>query len=508
MASVTLIPTRARVERFGLSYWMGRVRNELDHLHRSSDKDTDETVHDLRVAIRRCRSLAAVLREVDPSRAWEELRRQPRKLFRLLGEWRDAQVLANWAAKLAPAGDPVRERLVAILSERAAKGRAEALRAAEKFDGLAWRQLGRVVRRRARIVPLGGPAAHCLAVERLEEARELHARALRSIRARPWHKLRIGLKRFRYVVENLLPLEYAAWEDQLKRLQDLLGDVHDLDVLAAFLKDEAEKIPPETVAAFRESLHRERNSRILAYRQLTLGRTGQWQAWRSAFPHGMALNSLATGRLRATARALDPRPRRTSAISRLSMRLFDAFARAHISPLFRDTAVRRIFRASASLHGIGRSRRRKPPHKAARSILLQLPVPPGWSPSEWEILGWVIRYHRGKEPEPQAGRYAALSQEARQLVETLAGLLRLARALRRGGVELSPGFRADSSAEAIILRAPGWVSTPENESCLAKGKHLFERALKRPLLLLPIERIDTTRPVLEELALDPVAPSG
>ena len=151
MASVTVIPTRARVERFGLSYWMSRVGNELDHLHRSSEKDTEETVHDLRVAIRRCRSLAAVLQEVDPSRAWKELRRQPRKLFRLLGDWRDAQVLSNWAAKLAPAGDPVRERLAAILGERAAKGRAEALRAAEKFDGLAWRQLGRVVRRRARI---------------------------------------------------------------------------------------------------------------------------------------------------------------------------------------------------------------------------------------------------------------------------------------------------------------------------------------------------------------------
>ena len=45
-----------------------------------------------------------------------------------------------------------------------------------------------------------------------------------------YHRLRIAIKRFRYIVENFLPLQHAAWSDDLKQVQDLLGEVHDLDV--------------------------------------------------------------------------------------------------------------------------------------------------------------------------------------------------------------------------------------------------------------------------------------
>ena len=52
--------TGSRPERRGLSHWMNRVLEELGSLQTSPDPDT---VHDLRVAIRRCRSLAAVMEE-------------------------------------------------------------------------------------------------------------------------------------------------------------------------------------------------------------------------------------------------------------------------------------------------------------------------------------------------------------------------------------------------------------------------------------------------------------
>ena len=486
-ASATSIAPNERTEGLSLPYWMGRVRKELERVCSSADADS---VHDLRVAIRRCRSLATVLQEADPTPGWGQLRKVPRKLFRELGAWRDAQVLKEWVRRLAPEGDVARARLLEILEGREREAQAAALRATEKFDASRWKRLERTLRRRARLVPQDGLTAQCLALERLEATQHLHERALRSEKPKPWHALRIGLKRFRYTAENLLPQAYAGWEGGLKRVQDLLGEVHDLDVLADLLRSEEPNLPAESAEAFRSRLAGERAERLQTYRQLTLGRrTGLWHVWRSGLPQGARLESAALARLRTTARALDPKPRRTARIYRLALRLFDALAAAGIAPLARDAAARGLLRAAARLHGIGGSQERKPGHKAARAILQKLPAPPGWSCVEWELLAETVRYHRGAEPKPGHRGFAALSEEKQRLVRTLAGILRLARALRRCGVESAPGLRAQPSVDAIVLRVPGWFGSAANTARVGAGKHLLEVALERPLLLEAVEKV-------------------
>ncbi|MBZ5700504.1 MAG: CHAD domain-containing protein [Acidobacteriia bacterium] len=475
------------------------MRKELERVCSTREQDA---VHDLRVAIRRCRSLAAALQEADPTPGWKQLRKAPAKLFRELGAWRDAQVLEGWVRRLAPEEkDAARSRLLEILEAREHEAEAAALRAAEKFDAAGWKRLERGLRRRALLAPADGPAAQCLALERFEAAHELHARALRTERPKPWHLLRIGLKRFRYTVENLLPQQLPAWEESLKRAQDLLGDVHDLDVLGELLKGEAGNLPAESAGAFRRTLERERGERLQTYRQLTLGRTGLWHVWRSGLPQGAQLEAAAQARLRVTARALDAHRRRTSKVSRLALRIAGVLAAAGAAPALREPAARRILQAAAQLHGIGGAQNRKPPHKAARAMLQKLPAPPGWNGAEWELLGETVRYHRGAEPKPGHRGFAALSEEQQRLVRLLAGLLRLARALRRCGVEAQAGLRAQGAGETVVLRVPGWVNSLESVSRLAAGKHLLEQALGRALLIEPAEKGVPGAPDTEEAGI-------
>jgi len=65
---------------------------------------------------------------------------------------------------------------------------------------------------------------------------------MRTEKPGPWHALRIGLKRFRYTVESLLPTAHAEWSESLKRVQDALGNIHDLDVLAEAVKSAESEI--------------------------------------------------------------------------------------------------------------------------------------------------------------------------------------------------------------------------------------------------------------------------
>ena len=480
MATVAPLSSGSHPEHRGLAFWMDRVIKELENVRSSPDADA---VHDLRVAIRRCRSVAAVMEEVDPDPAWPAMRKVARKLFRGLGALRDAQVMDEWVKKLAPETDPVRTHLRTAFESNEPKLRENALRVAGKFDQKSWKRLERTLRQRSRLVPVGSLAAECLALERFESARELHAKAMRTEKSKPWHALRIGLKRFRYTVESLLPEHYAAWGDNLKRLQDMLGEIHDLDVLAEAVRKSDFLETEDALKLWQEIVARARHERIETYRRLTLGKTSLWNIWRSGLPTNGRVEAAALARLRATARAVDLHLHRTSQTSRIAVALFDALKRADSAPAFSDASLHRVLLAAARLHGVGDADAGKPPQKAARKFLLGLTVPPGWSNEDWDLLALSVRYHRGAEPRAKDGPFSKLSAEQQNSVRAVGGVLRLARALRKCGVASGAGLRAEKSTDAIVLRVPGLVDDVEAASRLAAGKHLLEECLGAPLIV-------------------------
>jgi CHAD domain-containing protein len=91
----------------GLRYWMLRVLDECDHV--AADFSADP-VHDLRVALRRCRSMADGLRAMDPDPAWKAMKKAGKSLFQRLGELRDVQIMMEWTEKLYPIPAPVGAR--------------------------------------------------------------------------------------------------------------------------------------------------------------------------------------------------------------------------------------------------------------------------------------------------------------------------------------------------------------------------------------------------------------
>src|SRR5260370_34963910 len=81
----------------GLTHWMERVLAEIGHAKRAL---AAEPVHDLRGALRRCRSMAEGLAEVDPDASWRKMRKASRWLFRAPGHFRECQVLREWISRL------------------------------------------------------------------------------------------------------------------------------------------------------------------------------------------------------------------------------------------------------------------------------------------------------------------------------------------------------------------------------------------------------------------------
>jgi CHAD domain-containing protein len=426
------------------------------------------------------------MEEVDGHRTWHAVKRLPRTLFRALGTLRDLHVLEAWVKQLAAVDDPVRSKLLKVLEDREARPKKKVRRVIKAFDQARWERLVRKAVTRARLVPPNSPTAQCLVLERYEDLSRLHTHAMHRNAPGPWHALRVGLKRFRYAVEILLPERSGEWDDGLGRMQSLLGEIHDLDVLRSRIADESDGIDATSVRSLRHAITTKRRACLAQYRQNMSGEGHLLRTWRAGLPDGQTIASATAARLRTTTRAMDPHARRTATVARLALAVYDGLTTTSgAARRLRDDRLRMILDAAARLHGIDVDDRQIPRHKAARDFLRAVPAPPGWSPHEWMLLTQVVRYHRGAEPAPRHRSFGQLSRERRNEVRGLAGIVRLARGLRRCGVTSAAGVRIDDTAAYVRLRVSGLQDTEDNAARLAAAKHLLEAYLRRPIMIEP-----------------------
>lgn len=273
----------------GLDVWMARALELSQKVEDSWDADT---VHNLRVAIRRCRTMADALSRVNPSPGWHKIKKTSRNLFHHLGLLRDVQVEHEWVKKFGPASDPARKLLLRHLTgcERQQKGSARD--ALKRFDRKEWKKWQHKLAEKARFFPLESVVYQRLALAQMNEAAGLYRSARKGRSRIAWHRLRISLKRFRYTVENFLPQRSEVWIEDLKRVQDLLGEAHDLDVLRAEILGLRPPLGEESKKAWLARMKEERATRLAEVNVRLSGRDSLWLTWRAGFGWNHPLRSV------------------------------------------------------------------------------------------------------------------------------------------------------------------------------------------------------------------------
>ncbi len=478
---------------------MERVLVECDRAALGFEADP---VHDLRVALRRCRSLADGLMAIDPDSSWKDMKKAGKKLFQALGDLRDMQVMLEWIGKLSDASDPVAVKLLDYVHGREAACKQLAFKDLNQFDRKQWRQWARTLPQRGSRVRPGSVVYLHLALEKWSAAHDLHKRALRTRSQVSWHALRIGIKRFRYTVENFLPRQHALWGDDLKELQDLLGEVHDLDVLWAMAVEIVAFPDVESRDRWREKLNQERAKRIDRYREKMVGRQSLWRVWRAELPAGPQLRAAAMSRLRVWAGYLDPDFAHSERVTQLALLLYDGLKNAGLmttKPEARglvprgvvppDPDWRAVLQAAALMHDVGKAKGAKNHEKNSYRMIRGMAPPLGWSAREMGMAAVVARYHRGPLPRPQGKTMQLLEFADRPMAMQLAGILRLAKALdkrnKRNGRENVNPLRLEVSSQDrfVVARVAGYSALDRSAEEVAAARHLLETVLRRPVLV-------------------------
>jgi CHAD domain-containing protein len=197
------------------------------------------SVHQARVATRRLREALPVIESVS-TRSLGRVQRQVRRMTRALGPVRELDVALTHLEELS-AKDIVSPGALARVRQSISAERAERRR-----DMLAAITPGHVEKLRQRLGKVGhegSPPPHSSAA--LTEAEQRAARRARRLAAAieragglylpdRLHLVRVAAKKLRYALEierELKRSRVTARITQLKRLQDLLGEMHDFEIL-------------------------------------------------------------------------------------------------------------------------------------------------------------------------------------------------------------------------------------------------------------------------------------
>lgn len=165
-------------------------------------------------------------------------------------------------------------------------------------------------------------------------------------------------------------------------------------------------------------------------------------------------------------------------VSELSTSIYNQLR--HLHPF--GTAEEEMLRYGAMLHDIGYFINRSGHHKHGQYIILHSGLN-GFSHDELIVLSNIVRYHRKSLPTRDHFHYKILDQKQRFLVRVMAGILRIADNLDRGGRGRIKDVKVFSDEKSIRIQVEAKESVDIEIQCALDQKELMEQVFDREVLI-------------------------
>jgi CHAD domain-containing protein len=495
-----------------------------------------EHIHRMRVASRRLRAALPLFASCFPEKKYQQWMEEIRKVTRALGEARDTDVQIVFLTKLIKkrdarkhADDPdnalsirlpgdVETILLSGLQKKRLKLQTAVVSSLEKLEKSSvideirvflHNQEMRAKSTRKKPSPYGiAPVAASRIARRLTKLLSYETWVHNPDAIAEHHAIRIAAKKLRYTMEVYGPLYRRGLKKPLsrvKKIQEILGDLHDCDVwidtvMVMLVKERLtsqattgrENMRVSKVTRYKHFLaEREKERKILYQRFVrfwdSLGRSRLWDELRK----NLNAERKSTYRFSGTFNDNDIRASvsnlaavygegltHSRKVTDLALMLFD-----DLEPLHRmGTRERFLLEYAGLLHDIG-WKFGKRGHSARSAVMIlsdeNLPV----DVIDRGIIGLVAKAHRGKIRFESEGFFSLLSSDDRNNVLMLAAFLRIADGLDYLHLGSTESVHCTINPQEIILEISALRDiSAEKEQTLLKSD-LFIRVFERTLVI-------------------------
>lgn len=322
------------------------------------------------------------------------------------------------------------------------------------------------------------------------------------------HAIRIAAKKLRYTIEAYAPIYRRGLKKPLlriKKIQELLGDLHDCDVwidtvMGMLLKERLtshethspNKVRVSSATSYKQFLAEREKERKILYRRFvrywdSLGRSGIWDE----LCRNLDTERKHKFRFRVVSKDDKIRPaisrlaadypdgaEHSRKVTDLALSLFDELAPLHKM----GSRERFLLECAGRLHDIGWKFGQKGHAGRSSDMILSdetLPL----ELIERGIIGLIAQAHRGKVRFESEGIFSLLSSEDRNHVLMLAALLRVADGLDVLHLGSIVSVHSILSPQQVILEVSALQDiSAEKERALLKSD-LFTRVFERVLVI-------------------------